>query len=113
MAEYKVRRAITRFFEYIGEDENSPGEDFNIDATPHYESVEELTFDSVRELAEAMRRDGVTFNAGDSMERADLPDGSFIISYATAERETCCWDCTEINPAILDRVLIPAVDGAL
>lgn len=111
MATYSATRVVKRFYEYISDSADEPGDTFNIDATPHYELVEDLTFDSVRELAGAMRRDGVTFTAGDGAEYADLPDGSHIIDYSTAERESCYWDCGAIDARILDRVLIPAVDS--
>ena len=107
---YTARRIAARFFEYIGEDEATPGDTFNIDAMPH--SVDDVTiaFDSVAELVDAVRRDYVTFTATGTDWASD-PDGSQIIDYATGEREEVSWHFDGISPALLSRVIMPAVDA--
>lgn len=107
---YTARRISARFFEYIGEDESAPGDTFNIDALPHRVDDETFTFDSVSELVDAVRYDYVTF-AATGLDWASDPDGSRIIDYATAERETVSWHFDGISPALLSRVIVPAVDA--
>lgn len=107
---YTARRIASRFFEYIGEDESTPGDTFNTDAMPHMVDDETLTFDSIADLVDAVRRDYVTFDATGSDWAGD-PDGSQIIDYATAERETVSWHFDGISPALISRVIIPAVDA--
>ena len=120
MATYSATRIAERFFEYV-HDDMSPcagdcghdwNEYFNIDATPHDVDIQELTFDSVSELVDAMRRDGVVFSEGDGCTRASSMDGSVIIDYTTAERERIFWDCSAISDALLDRVIVPSVDNS-
>lgn len=107
---YTARRIAARFFEYIGEDEATPGDTFNIDAMPHSVDDETLTFDSVSDLVDAVRRDYATFDATGSDWASD-PDGSQIIDYATAERETVSWHFDGTSPALLSSVIMPAVDA--
>lgn len=97
MTTIELTRTVVRFYEYID------GE-FNVDATPHYERVGELTADSIDEAATWMRRDGVRFDADGSGLRAADPDGSNIIDYATSERETITWAIE--HPDSLDPVTI-------
>lgn len=110
---YLATRTVSRFYEYTEDgDPTTPGETFNIDGEPHTEYTEPMRFDSVADLVAVMRRDGVTFAAyGDGMHAGD-PDGSCIINYETAERETITWDLSNISPRLLDRVIIPAIDDA-
>lgn len=109
---YHATRHVSRFYEYIdGQDPATPGGAFNIDAEPYEYFTERREFDTAAELIDAIRRDGVTFYAYGSSDRATDPDGSQIIDYATAARETVTWDLDGINPRLLDRVIIPAVDG--
>ena len=107
---YTARRIAARFFEYIGEDESTPGDTFNLDAMPHSVDDETLTFDSIADLVDAVRRDYVTFTATGTDWASD-PDGSQIIDYATAERESVSWHFDGISPALLSRVIMPAVDA--
>ena len=107
---YTARRIAARFFEYIGEDESTPGDTFNSDAMPHRVDDVTIAFDSVAELVRAVRWDGATFDATGADWASD-PDGSQIIDYATAEREVVSWHFDGISPAILSRVIMPAVDA--
>ncbi len=107
---YTARRIASRFYECMGEDEHTPGEHFNVDATPHRVEDDALTFDTVAELVAAVRRDYVRFDATGNLWAAD-PDGSQIIDYATGEREAVSWHFDSIAPAMLSRVIIPAVDA--
>lgn len=107
---YTARRIAARFFEYIGEDEYTPGGTFNLDVMPHHVDGETLTFDSVADLVASVRADGVTFDAT-GYDWASDPDGSHIIDYSTAERETVSWHFDGISPALLSRVIMPAVDA--
>ena len=107
---YTARRIAARFFEYIGGDESAPGDTFNIDAMPHRVDDETLTFDSIADLVDAVRRDYVTFTATGTDWASD-PDGSQIIDYATGEREEVSWHFDGISPALLSRVIMPAVDA--
>lgn len=108
---YTVTRTVTRFYEYVnGDDPTTPGDSFNIDGVAHTTYTQPMRFDSVADLVAVMRRDGVTFDAyGDGMHAGD-PDGSCIINYETAERETITWDVSGLSPRLLDRVIIPAID---
>ena len=108
---YTARRIAARFFEYIGEDESTPGDTFNVDAMPHLVDDVTVTFDSVADLVRAVRWDGATFDATGHDTWASDPDGSQIIDYATAERESVSWHFDGIAPALLSRVIIPAVDA--
>lgn len=107
---YTARRIAARLFEYIGEDESTPGDTFNFTATPHSVDDKYVTFDSVADLVAAVRWDGAKFDATGSDWASD-PDGSQIIDYATAERETVSWHFDGISPALLSRVIMPAVDA--
>ncbi len=107
---YTARRVAARFFEYVGADDASPGEHFNIDATPHTVSDDAQTFDRMADLVAAVRRDCVTFDATGA-EWASDPDGSQVIDYGTGERETVSWHFDGIAPAMLARVIVPAVDA--
>lgn len=107
---YTARRIARVFYEYTGADEFTPGDDFNVDGTPHYTHDDVREFDSMRELIDAVRRDGVTFAATGNDWAAD-PDGSYVIDYATAEREAVSWHFDGIAPDMLARVIIPAVDA--
>ena len=107
---YTARRITQRFWEYIGDDESAPGDTFNADMAPHTVDDEHFTFDSVADLVDAVRRDGVTFDATGNDWASD-PDGSQIIDYATAEREAVSWHFESISPALLSRVIVPAVDA--
>lgn len=109
---YLATRTVTRFYEYTnGDDPTTPGDAFNIDGAPHTEYTEHLRFDSVADLVAVMRRDGVTFDAySDGMHAGDV-DGSCIINYETAERESITWDVSGLSPRLLDRVIIPAIDA--
>ena len=107
---YTARRIARRFFEYIGEDESASGDTFNIDAMPHRVDDDTLTFDSIADLVDAVRRDYVTFTATGTDWASD-PDGPQIIDYATAEREEVSWHFDDISPALLSRVIMPAVDA--
>jgi hypothetical protein len=106
---YQATRICKRFFEYTGLDEFLPGDDFNIDATPHTVTIDEMEFDSMRELIDAVKRDYVRFDATGNDWAAD-PDGSQIIEYARAEREAISWHFDNIPERLLNRVLIPSVD---
>lgn len=109
---YTVTRTVTRFYEYVnGDDPTTPGDTFNTDGAPHTAYAQSMRFDSVADLVAVMRRDGVTFDAyGDGIHAGDV-DGSCIINYETAERETIAWDLSKISPRLLDRVIIPAIDA--
>ena len=107
---YTARRIAARFFEYIGEDESTPGDTFNVDAMPHRVDDVTVTFDSVADIVRAVRWDGATFAATGSDWASD-PDGSQIIDYATGERETVSWHFDGIPPALLSRVIVSAVDA--
>lgn len=111
---YAARRIVTLLYEYADADggpaEVCDDETFNVDATPHRVEDETLRFDTMAELVAAVRRDGVTFQATGADWATD-PDGSHIIDYATAERETVSWHFDTLSPAMLARVVIPAVDA--
>lgn len=111
---YTARRIVARLYEYVDEDggpaDVCDDETFNVDATPHRVEDETLRFDTMAELVAAVRRDGVTFQATGADWATD-PDGSQIIDYATAERETVSWHFDTLSPAMLARVVIPAVDA--
>lgn len=116
---YRARRIAVRLYEYAHEDGTpctggdgcEPDDTFNHAGAPYATDDDTLTFDSVAELVDAIRRDGVRFDAyGDGMTASD-PDGSQIIDYATAARESVSWHLDSIAPALLDRVIIPAVDA--
>lgn len=108
MTTYTARRIEERFFEYIGDDEYTAGDVFNIDAMPHSVRIDDIVFDSVSDLVEAVRRDNVTFESTGG-QWACNPDGSDIIDYATAERESVSWHFDDIPAGILNRVIIPAI----
>ena len=108
MTTYTARRIQERFFEYIGDDEYSPGDNFNWDGVPHSVKIDNIVFDSVAELVEAVRRDYVSFDATGS-DWACNPDGSDTIDYATGERESVSWHFDNIPAGILSRVIIPAI----
>lgn len=113
---YTARRIATRLYEYVTFDDagnafpSDNDDDFN--DMPHYHSVDDVTvtFDSVADLVTAVRWDGVTFNATGTDYATD-PDGSQIINYVTGERETVSWHFDGISPALLSRVIMPAVDA--
>ena len=77
---YTARRIAAQFYEY------TPGDTFNIDATPHRV-------------------------AATGSDWASDPDGSQTIDWCAAERETVSWHFDGISPALLSRVIIPAVDA--
>lgn len=108
MTTYTARRIEERFFEYIGDDEYSPGDNFNIDGVPHSVKIDDIDFNSVSDLVEAVRRDHVSFKPSGELW-ADNPDGSDVIDYATAERESVSWHFDNIPAGILNRVIIPAI----
>lgn len=107
---YAATRVAARFFEYVGASEDEPGDVFNVDAMPYRTDIDELTFDTMRELINAVRNDYVTFDATGDAWAAD-PDGSQVIDYATAEREAVSWHFYDMPPAMLARVIIPAVNA--
>ena len=107
---YAACRMVARLYEYIGADEYTPGDTFNVDAAPHAVTTGDYVFDSVTELVEAVRRDGVTFEASGTHYAID-PEGSYVIDYATGEREAVSWHFDSIPGALLERVIIPAVDA--
>ncbi len=112
-----AKRITQRFYEYVTWDEDGQASssedesDFNVDATPHYEEVEELTFDTPAELIEAMRRDGVEFSATGRADTATDPDGSQIIDYRTAEREVISWHFYPTFPMGTMMLVIAFVDA--
>lgn len=108
MTTYTARRIEERFFEYIGDDEYTPGDFFNWDGVPHSVRIDDIVFDSVSDLVEAVRRDYVSFEATGG-QWACNPDGSDIIDYATAERESVSWHFDNIPAGILNRVIIPTI----
>lgn len=110
MSTYSARRVASRFYEMIGADEFTPGDDFNIDTMPYAVDDETLTFDTMADLIDAVRRDYVTFDATGADWASD-PDGSQIIDYATGARETVSWHFNTIGSAMLTRVIMPAIDG--
>ena len=113
---YTARRIAARLYEYVTFDDagnafpSDRDEDFN--AMPHFHSVDDeaFTFGSVAELVAAVRRDYVTFDATGTDWASD-PDGSQIVNYATGEREEVSWHFDGISPALLSRVIMPAVDA--
>lgn len=107
---YTARRIAERFYEYVNEDDTGPGDQFNVDAAPHTIDDQTWVADSVAELVAWVRQDGVTFAATGNTWASD-PDGSQIIDYATGERECISWHFDSVSPALLDRVIIPAVDA--
>lgn len=107
---YTATRIAARFFECIGASEDEPGDVFNVDAMPHTTDIDTLTFETMAELIAAVRRDRVTFEASGTDWACD-PDGSQIVDYATAAREAVSWHFDGINPAMLARVIMPAVDA--
>ena len=108
---YTARRIAAQYYEYTGADEFTPGEDFNVDATPYAVDDDAREFDSVADMVAAIRRDGVEFAAyGDGSTACD-PDGSHDIDYATGARESVSWHLDTVSPALLARVIIPAVDA--
>lgn len=107
---YTARRIAARFYEYTGADEYTPGDDFNVDATPYDVRDDVQEFDTMADLVAAVRRDGVTFAATGTDWAAD-PDGSFDIDFATGAREAVSWHFDGIAPAMLARVIMPAVDA--
>ncbi|MDF2506327.1 MAG: hypothetical protein K0Q52_186 [Microbacterium sp.] len=107
---YTATRIAARYFEYVGEDDATPGDTFNVDATPHRVEDDALEFDTMAELVAAVRRDGVRFDATGT-DWAANPDHSYVIDYATGEREAVSWHFDAIPPALLARVIMPAVDA--
>lgn len=114
---YSANRVVTRLYEYVTVDADGTArpsdseDDFNDMPHYHYESIDAQEFDSVADMVAAIRRDYVSFAAyGDGMTASD-PDGSQIIDYATAERESVSWHLDAVSPALLERVIIPAVDA--
>lgn len=110
MATYAARRIAERFWEYVNDAGTAPGEHFNVDATPHRVEDDAYMFDSVADMVRVVRMDGVTFDTTGA-EWASDPDGSQVIDYATGERERVSWHFDAIHPAILSRVIMPAVDA--
>ena len=107
---YTAHRIATEFYEYTGADEYTPGDSFNGDMMPYAVDDETLTYDTVGELVAAVRRDYVTFSATGCDYAAD-PDGSTIIDYAAGARESVSWHFDAVSPALLARVIMPAVDA--
>lgn len=103
MAIYTATRIEKHFFEEID------GQ-FNIDAEPHWVDLDEREFESMSDLVDAVKRDGVRFDATGSDWAGDR-DGSYVIDYRTAERCTVSWHFDAVSPALLSRVIVPAVDG--
>lgn len=110
---YRARRIAVRFFEYTHDGSSPSGdtEDFNHDMTPYATDDDMIDFDSVAELVAAIRRDYVSFDAYRDGKTASDPDGSQIIDYATSARESVSWHLDGISPALLSRVIVPAVDA--
>ena len=108
MRTYTARRIEERFFEYIGDDEYSPGDYFNIDAMPHSVRIDDIVFESVSDLVDTVRLDFVSFKWTGG-PGAENPDGSHVIDYATGERESVSWHFDNIPAGILNRVIIPAI----
>jgi hypothetical protein len=114
MRTYTARRIELHFFECVNEDggpaEVCDDDTFNVNMVPWRTEDDYVTFDTMRELIDAVRRDCVTFDSTGA-EWASDPDGSHIIDYATGERCTVSWHFDEISPRLLERVIIPAVDA--
>jgi hypothetical protein len=88
-------------------------EDFNIDATPHWVDMDHLEFDSPAELIEAIRRDGVRFDATGNGAWAAEPDGSHVVDYRTGEQEAVTWHLPPGlvgpgNPSLITTIFIIA-----
>lgn len=110
---YTARRIAARFYEYTV-DGLTPSDDpdaFNVDATPYAVEDDVMTFDSVADMVATIRRDGVSFDAyGDGVTASD-PDGSYVIDYATGAREAVSWHFDGIAPALIERVIAPAIEA--
>ena len=116
MTTYTATRISRRLYEYVTFDDEGNAlpsenvEDFNDQPHYHQTTVEDYVFDSVNELVAVVCRDFVRFDATGYSTWASDPDGSTIIDYRTAEREEVSWHFDAVPDAILNRVIIPAVD---
>lgn len=111
MTDIDLTRTVVRFYENINPD-GSPAtecteEAFNVDATPHWADVTELTADDIDEAVTWMRQDGVRFDATGTGFDAANPDGSYVSDYSTGERTAVTWRIQ--YPDSLDPVTIEAI----
>jgi len=108
-----ARRIAERYYPYIGETVDEPGDEFNVDATPHWVDEETHTFDTPAEMVETIRRDYVTFDATGRADWAAEPDGSHDIDFATGERERISWHFFPTMPMSTWLFVVAFVDARI
>jgi hypothetical protein len=81
------------------------------DYETHFENAETFTEDTVEDAVTAIQRLYVSFSEGDGASWARSTDGSEIIDYRTAERETVSVHLSDDNSPADNELIVSGVES--